>query len=278
MPNSQADVTAGAPNLESYTDNNDGTVTDNVTGLMWQQAVSTATKYTWSQAVATCPTLALAGHSDWRLQSIIELVSIVDLGQVIPSINGTYFPSTPAASFWSSTAVAGSASKARYVTFYSGGAESWDVSSPYNVRCVRAVASPTPADASAPAGQYVVTAGGTGSGTVYDTKSKLTWQQTPPTPYSWADAKTYCASLGASLGGTGWRLPTGKELQTIVDYSQASAPLMDPNAFLPGTPSWFFWSASVVADSTSNATGVSFYDGTTGYDAMTSKNDVRCVR
>ena len=41
-----------------------------------------------------------------------------------------------------------------------------------------AVTLPTSADADAPAGQYVVTAGGTGNGTVYDTKSKLTWQQT----------------------------------------------------------------------------------------------------
>jgi len=94
MPNSQADVTAGAPNLESYTDNGDGTVTDNVTGLMWQQVVPSAT-YTWANAVAYCPTLALAGHSSWRLPSRIELESIVDFGQSSPSINGTYFPSTP---------------------------------------------------------------------------------------------------------------------------------------------------------------------------------------
>jgi len=79
MPSDQVDVTAGAPNLESYTDNGDGTVTDNVTGLMWQQVVSTTT-YNWAQALAYCPKLTLAGHSDWRLPSRIELVSIVDLG------------------------------------------------------------------------------------------------------------------------------------------------------------------------------------------------------
>jgi hypothetical protein len=86
-----------------------------------------------------------------------------------------------------------------------------------------AVALPTSADASAPAGRYVVTNGGTGNGTVYDTKTKLTWQQTvSSTTYTWADAKTYCAGVGTSLGGTGWRLPTLKELQTIVDYSQSN--------------------------------------------------------
>ena len=86
MPNGPADVTAGAPNPESYTDNGDGTVTDNVTGLMWQQAEPAIGNIeTWDNAVAHCQSLTLAGHSDWRLPSRIELVSIVDLGQSEPS-------------------------------------------------------------------------------------------------------------------------------------------------------------------------------------------------
>jgi len=136
MPNSQADVTAGAPNLESYTDNGDGTVTDNVTGLMWQQVVPSAT-YTWANAVAYCPTLALAGHSSWRLPSRIELESIVDFGQSSPSINGTYFPSTPKDWFWSSSPVAGSPSYAWGVYFFNGSASYGVVSGAGYVRCVR---------------------------------------------------------------------------------------------------------------------------------------------
>jgi hypothetical protein len=136
MPNSAADVTAGAPNGESYTDNGDGTVTDKVTGLMWQQAVPPAS-YTWANAVAYCPTLTLAGHSDWRLPSVIELVSIVDLGQFSPSINGKYFPSTPANFFWSSSPVAGSPSLAWLVYFDNGNTGSVVVSGTDFVRCVR---------------------------------------------------------------------------------------------------------------------------------------------
>jgi hypothetical protein len=135
IPNDQADVTAGAPNLESYTDNGDGTVTDNVTGLMWQQSRASAT-YTWANAVAYCPTLTLAGHSDWRLPSVVELVSIEDFGQR-PSINGTYFPNTPADYFWSSSPVAGSPSNAFFVNFGAGGTNTWGVSGTYLVRCVR---------------------------------------------------------------------------------------------------------------------------------------------
>jgi Protein of unknown function (DUF1566) len=137
MPNDQVDVTAGAPNLESYTDNKDGTVTDNLTGLMWQQTVPTGT-YTWSQAVAYCPTLNIAGHSDWRLPSRIELVSIVDFGVSSgATINATYFPSTPAHSFWSSSPLAGVSSAAWVVPFFNGFADYFDVSLTRNVRCVR---------------------------------------------------------------------------------------------------------------------------------------------
>ena len=142
MPNDQVDVTAGAPNPESYTDNHDGTVTDNVTGLMWQQAVSTTT-YTWAQAVAYCPTLILAGHSDWRLPSRIELVSIVDFGarsgevNSDAAINATYFPSTPSSLFWSSSPLAGSSSYAWSVYFNYGYASYGGVSSAVLVRCVR---------------------------------------------------------------------------------------------------------------------------------------------
>ena len=153
------------------------------------------------------------------------------------------------------------------------------------LRCLGALAiimvtSPRSVDAAAPAGHYVVTAGsGTGNGTVYDTKSKLTWQQTvSSTAYTWADAKTYCAGVGASLGGTGWRVPTIKELWSIVDLSQTAAPMIDPNAF-PSTPSEDFWSSSPLAGSSSLAWGVYFFDGSTFYVDVSFNNSlVRCVR
>ena len=144
IPNSQADVTAGAPNLESYTDNGDGTVTDNVTGLMWQKAVATTTDdagtystYTWAQAVAYCPTLTLAGHNDWRLPSVIEIMSIVDVGRYGPSINDAYFPATSSSWFWSSSPVAGLPSTVWSVDFNFGLTDRIDVPETFYVRCVR---------------------------------------------------------------------------------------------------------------------------------------------
>ncbi len=85
-----------------YTDNNDGTVTDSNTGLMWQQATSDS-QMTWEQAISWCENLELAGYSDWRLPNIKELASIVDYSTYRPAINETYFPGTMSSSYWSST-------------------------------------------------------------------------------------------------------------------------------------------------------------------------------
>lgn len=120
-----------------YTDNKDGTVKDNVTGLVWQQAVAPAT-YIWQAAKDYCTTLTLAGGG-WRLPTRIELVSLVDFTKVNPSINSAFFPSTPADAFWSSSpyVVAGLAGNAWQVTFSGGGSGSYGMSNSKNVRGVR---------------------------------------------------------------------------------------------------------------------------------------------
>src|SRR5690242_21632351 len=102
--------------------------------------------------------------------------------------------------------------------------------------------------ANAPAGRYSYTAA---SAVAIDTKTNLTWQRVAATTVMpWDAAKTYCAStdLSSVLGGSGWRLPTVKELQTLVDYSLLTGPLIDPDAF-PLTANDFFWSATISATS-----------------------------
>jgi hypothetical protein len=137
MPNAQVEVTAGAPNLESYSDNGDGTVTDNVTKLVWQQ-LTPPDDYDQTSARAYCVGLSLAGHADWRLPSVVELISIVDTGEYNPSINATIFPGTPAVGFyWSSTPYAGDAVSAWGVYFNNGYSDYNDASTAYSVRCVR---------------------------------------------------------------------------------------------------------------------------------------------
>ena len=142
----------------------------------------------------------------------------------------------------------------------------------FMIAAVISVALTATADASAPAGRYTVA-----SGTVYDTKTKLTWQQAvPSTTYSWADASTYCAGVGATLGGSGWRLPTFRELITIVDFSQSTMPTVDTTAF-PATPAVNFWSLTPAPGSSTTAMHVSFGNGSVNTSALSEVNAVRCV-
>src|ERR1700683_1138102 len=72
--------------------------------------------------------------------------------------------------------------------------------------------------ADAPAGRYTIA-----NGTVYDTKTRLTWQQgVSSTVHTWAGGASYCTGNVGGLPGTGWRVPSLTELQTIVDDSRSS--------------------------------------------------------
>ena len=61
----------------NYTDNGDGTVTDEVTGLTWQQTPAN-TGLSWQEAVDCCESLELGGYDDWRIPTLKELFSISD--------------------------------------------------------------------------------------------------------------------------------------------------------------------------------------------------------
>jgi hypothetical protein len=80
----------------------------------------------------------------------------------------------------------------------------------------------------------------------YDTRSKLGWQRgTAPEAYSsLAAARAYCSGL--DLDGTGFRVPTLRELATIVDTSRNN-PAIDLSVF-PNTSSGIYWSSTAIQD------------------------------
>lgn len=103
----------------SLTDNGDGTVTDNHTGLMWQNADS-GTSLTWDEALRYAEGLTLAGRDDWRLPNVKELQSINDESLTNPSLDRTYFSGTLPAENWSSTTQVNQPSQAWTVDFTLG--------------------------------------------------------------------------------------------------------------------------------------------------------------
>ena len=96
----------------SYTDNGDGTVTDNNTGLMWAKDGNGAGCYnggtrTWTQAIDFADGLDFANYDDWRLPNVFELFSLIsnlESSHGAPHIDTTYFTNTSVSAFyWSST-------------------------------------------------------------------------------------------------------------------------------------------------------------------------------
>jgi len=111
-----------------FTDNGDGTVSDNGTGLVWQKCSrgqdattcsGTATTANWQTALQYCRNLTLDDRS-WRLPSVNELGSIVDYSVENPSINTAFFPNTESLYYWSSTTWGDSKTHAWEFYFYLG--------------------------------------------------------------------------------------------------------------------------------------------------------------
>jgi hypothetical protein len=74
-----------------YTDNNDGTVTDNSTDLMWAQDDSIQTM-NWVEALEYANESELGGYTDWRLPNSKELESLVDYEKTdFPAIDTDFF-------------------------------------------------------------------------------------------------------------------------------------------------------------------------------------------
>jgi len=247
MPNPPS---TGLPNPASYDTSVAGVVHDRVTGLDWQSAVD-PNSFAWPAATAACDSLVLAGHDDWRLPTLIELVSIVDFTGTSPSIDASAFPETPIDSTWTSSEVAGDAGEAWYVSFTTGfNYQGHEDFLPARARCVRG-----------PQG------GGGASGA-------LAWTRTPSGMLAWDDAQRYCDQLPLDAGG--WRLPSMKELLTIVDVSRAD-PAVDPAVF-PDATRATLWSSSPVAGTPGSYWVVDFTLGDVISQEAATTTAARCVR
>lgn len=130
--------------------NNDGTILDLDTSLVWQRCTAGQTNLTtcsggtdlittWTGALSYCQSLNLAGKT-WRLPNISEFRSLLDFYTTFgsPGFDPTYFPNTVSSNFWTSTTSPLSAANAYIVHFgsSSGGPDLKSNNTTNRTRCV----------------------------------------------------------------------------------------------------------------------------------------------
>jgi hypothetical protein len=309
-------------NEPSFTDNGDGTVTDNITGLMWQQTPPTD-KMTFSEASEYVDSLITGGYTDWRLPTIQESFSLANLdgcldaedtSNAIPYIDSDYFDffydseKAYTGSYWTSTTTVymsdlydedvelSTISRQNYGFnwadghlksyadgYYLDGSSSDNEGIPAGVRAVRGEVDVFGEN------DYETTDDGK---TVTDYSTSLMWSQSDaPDPMDWNDALVY-AETSELAGYSDWRLPTPKELQSLVEYDSSTVAAIDTDYFSLHQPDCYIWSSTTCGDFPEMADyvafghgwGIDLTDGTvSSTDTLTTKNfsDVHgpgCIR
>ncbi|MCE5228217.1 DUF1566 domain-containing protein [bacterium] len=265
-----ADYTINPP---SYTDNGNGTITDNVTGLMWQKA--DGGEMTFDAATTYSLSLVLGGHDDWRLPTAHELFSIMKQGTINPAMDSVFTASaaeywwsrdtlaSDATRVWSANAGGGIGPHPKSETISAGGSKR------FHVRCVRGATAPV---YSGPIHHFK----DNGDGTVTDLDTNLMWQKgESPATKTWENALSYAEGL--TLAGRGdWRLPNVKELQSLNDET-LTEPSID-TAFFPGAQVDEYWSSTSMVNNSTLAWTADLQYGIVSYNDKTTALPVRCVR
>ncbi|MFI3315055.1 MAG: DUF1566 domain-containing protein [Rikenellaceae bacterium] len=226
-------------NEASYTDNGDGTVTDNVTGLIWQKGYQVMS---YDEAVEAVKKFDLAGYDDWRIPSIKEAYSLIMFSgaDVNPELSkGSDMPGTPFINtdffdfvyasngnrpidtqMMTTALYVGSTDREKLlfgVNFADGrikgyGMQMGGQGKQFTVRFVRG--------ATYGENSFVDNS----NGTISDVATSLMWsKEDSKAAMNWQEALEYAQQMNKEkyLGFDDWRVPNAKELQSIVDYTRS---------------------------------------------------------
>ena len=248
-------------NQLSFTEMGDSTVSDNVTGLRWQQSDdNTARSYV--NAVTECADSTLGGFDDWRLPNARELVRMVNYGAFSPALDYLFY-FTDNAEYWSGTADLLNAGNYWAIDATDGSTLSAIGTDTKLVRCVRG------GEATASNLEIV-------GETIRDRSTGLVWQQGDVSADSdWESATDYCEGLVHETM-LDWRLPNVKELASIIDYTDSTAPIISTD--FTNRTTHVCWAATNLESSPDSAWMVDFDSGSISTNTKSGTQNVRCVR
>ena len=295
-----------------FTDNGDGTVTDNLTGLVWLKNANKFGIATWSQALIYCNTLAADGidlsdgsiAGDWRLPNVRELRSLIDYSRFSPVLpSGHPFSDVQLDKYWSSSGASVDPGGRKWWVEISSGLTNHEfVMLTYYVWPVRSAAIDLPKT-----GQITSFASGddgelemgvvwpsprftdNGDGTVTDNLTGLVWLENANRfgTRTWLQALNDCNTLAddgidlkdGSIAGD-WRLPNIDELESLIDYSQwdPGLPSGHPFSAVQSGVLIFYWTSNTYADNTDDAWHLNVYGGWASNENKSSISYVWPVR
>jgi hypothetical protein len=265
------DIQAGvAWPVPRFTDNGNGTMTDNLTGLMWTKNAKLTGSMTWEEALDYCNNFTLGGYSDWRLPNVNELESLANADElnITAWLDTQGFTNVQAdTSYWSSTTKASTLDCAWYMSNgYVGYLNKSPISDIYvwpvrsgqcgdSVICLpktgQVTSYRTGDDGDLEQGVAWPSPRFTDHGnTVTDNLTGLMWTKDanlPGTHKTWQQALDYVKGMNfgtyVNFGHTDWRLPNRKELRSLIDYSCYSSALPLGHPFT-NVQAWSYWSST----------------------------------
>jgi hypothetical protein len=237
-----------------FVDADDGTVADRLTGLVWLKDAGCLGTSDWNAALAAVAQLATGrcGLADgsragqWRVPSVVELESIVDVSQSAPALPAGHPFTGVATAYWSATTYRGSTGNAWAIRLSDGrylndSVANAKASAQLGVWAVRDGATATvPLRATGQIIAFAADDDGTtrrgialpdlrfvdnGDGTLTDATTGLTWLKRGDCLHdTWSGVLTAVAALasgqcGLSDGSTAgsWRIPNRAELLSLAD-------------------------------------------------------------
>ena len=260
-------------NPPALKDNGDGTVTDYITGLMWQKADGGEMIY--DNASAFCTSLTLGGYKDWRLPTNHELFTINKYDVSNPALNTNFFTKSSAEYWWTSdtrvdnssyvwsvNAGGGTGAHLKTETVSAGGTKK------IHTRAVRSIYSTT---------FSVDHFKDNGDGTITDNYTGLIWQKIQSTnTMTWEEALGYASTLSLA-GKSDWRIPNVRELQSLND-EKLSKPSFNKTFFLNISSGNFWSSTTLLSQQPTQAWDINVDYGIVSYNPKTNKEYVLCVR
>ncbi|NNF22898.1 MAG: DUF1566 domain-containing protein, partial [Saprospiraceae bacterium] len=288
-----------AGNTPSYRDNGDGTVSDNVTGLMWQQSfdhnqdgsIDYDDKLSYNEILSKVENgITYAGYNDWRLPSIKEMYSLIlfsgkDIDPMSTSASDlTPFIDNNTFEFAYGDLDAGERlidmQCATTTIYVSDEVEEMVFGVNFADGRIKGYGLTSPFDGDDKAFNYLLVRGNpqygindfadNSDGTITDNATDLMWMQNDNgEAILWKDALSFATNTELA-GYSDWRLPDAKELQSIVDYtrspvssnSAAINPIFDCTQITneAGQNDYaFYWTSTTHANMSANSGGAAVY-------------------